>query len=1111
MKLPCPFDVAHALLRAASALLPTPRFLHANGCRDGSRHGSHECVRHICQHRPLPCLALVHLSLLILCASAAGAQTVKFNRDIRPIMSDTCFQCHGPDQRARMAGMRLDIREEALKPTQSGATPIVPGDPDKSAIVQRIFSTNRATVMPPVFAHKELSAEQKEKIRKWVAEGAVYEGHWAYQPVQRPAIPRAKSSHPIDAFVQERLAREGLKPSPEADRRTLLRRVSLDLTGVPPTPVEMAAFVADTAPSAYERVVDRLLASPRYAEMLAMRWLDAVRYADSAGFHGDNLWPAWPYRDYVLRAFRDNMPFDRFTREQLAGDLLPNATIDQKVASAYNRLNRVSAEGGLQPKEYLAKYGADRVRTVSTVWLGATLGCAECHDHKFDPFKAKDFYSMKAFFADIAETGLVSDRGGKAWGSKLWLPSPAQKVRLKQFEDQIAELKKDLAKKVEALRGRRAEWESAIVAAHREGKLAWQYQTPLSAEARNGASLRIYNDEPVDYNYYLRGSLASERKPGGGLIIASGKNPDNETYTVTIRPGKGRWTALGIDVHQDDTLPGNRLSRGADRFVLTEVESSAATPLRFVLATTTGFGQPPENPPMAAIDADAKTGWGVQFGEQRNAFLALRLGVPLETSEESVITVRLKHDSVLRRATIGRFRIALASGEHSYPETGDSGAKTRARGEQENIATLNVATDRGLPPDVLTALAVDEPERTEAQQEAVLAHFQWAAPELQPDVVRLAKLETQRALFEATIPRTIYTERIRPRVTRILPRANWMDETSEIVEPAVPAFLANLHTNGKRATRLDLANWIVSPANPLTARVFVNRLWRQFFGTGLSKVLEDLGSQGEWPTHPELLDWMASEFMRGWDVKRMVRTIVTSQTYRQSSASTKELDERDPDNRLLARQSRFRVDAEIVHDVALSVAGLLEERFGGPSVRPYQPEGYFAALNFPKREYSASRGKDLYRRALYTEWQRTFLHPSLATLDAPTREECTVNRANSTTPLQSLVLLNDPIFVEAARVFAQNALLLGGATFDRQLRWAFQRALNRAPNVEESRLLKDLHASATARFTSATGEAEEFVSTGESPAEAGLAPEKVAAMTVVTRTLLNLHEVITRN
>ncbi|MGH9632236.1 MAG: PSD1 and planctomycete cytochrome C domain-containing protein [Bryobacteraceae bacterium] len=1069
------------------------------------------------------------LSFLMTAALASGAEPkVKFNRDIRPIMSDTCFRCHGPDEKARMAGLRLDIREEALKTTKSGVTPIVPGEPDKSAIVERVFSTNPAKLMPPKYAHKELTEEQKNTIRRWVEEGAEYEGHWAYQPVRRPPVPKMEGKqpvrNPIDAFIQDRLAKEGLRPSEEADRRTLLRRVTLDLTGIPPTPEEMDAFLKDSSPQAFERVVDRLLASPRYAETQALHWLDAVRYADSSGFHGDNLWPAWPYRDYVLRAFRDNKPFDQFTREQLAGDLIPNATREQKVASAYNRMNRTSAEGGLQPLEYLAKYGADRVRTTSTVWLGATLGCAECHDHKFDPFSSKDFYAMKAFFADIRETGLVPDRGEKAWGSKLMLPTEEQSSRLGKLDEEIEAAELALEEKTETLKERRWEWEAEMLAAHKAGAIAWRYQRPFSAESVNGADLTIYNDEEIDMNYYLNGSLASERARGEGLVVASGLNPDNETYVVKFRPGQGTWTALGIDVFQDDSLPGNRLARGADRFLLTEVEaevSSGTAPpekLKFVLATSHGFGEPPGRPAMLAIDGDETSGWSVRYGEARNPFLALRLEKKLETSPDSVVTVRLRHGADPRRATIGRFRLALSSAEHSWPELGDSSRKAEAK--KDGTGTLTTAVDLGIPPDVLEALEAYEADRNEDEQKLVEKHFAWAAPEFNELTIRLERLQAERAQLEAAIPRVVYTERQRPRITRVLPRANWMDDSGEIVEPAIPEFLGSLKTGGERATRLDLANWIVSPENPLTARVFVNRTWRHFFGTGLSKVLADLGSQGEWPTHPELLDWLASEFMEPsvdaadahpWDVKHIVRTIVTSHTYRQSSLSDAKLDEQDPDNRLLARQSRYRVNAESVHDIALAVSGLLIEKFGGPSVRPYQPDGYLAAMNFPKREYSESRGEDLYRRAIYTEWRRTFLHPALETFDAPTREECAVNRVNSNTPLQALILLNDPIFVEASRVFAQHILNSGAEKFQGQLEWAFRRALNRTPEKAERQILADLHTKSLKRFQADEPHATRFVKVGETPLPANANAPELAAMTTVARAILNLHETITRN
>ncbi|HVW85150.1 MAG TPA: DUF1549 domain-containing protein, partial [Bryobacteraceae bacterium] len=608
------------------------------------------------------------------------AAPVSFDRDIRPIMSDTCFRCHGPDKSSRMANMRLDLRDEATKPLRNGKTPIVPGDPDKSEVVERIFAKN-ARIMPPEFAHKILTAAQKETIRRWIAEGAKYEGHWAYQPVRRPEPPAVSGAeNPIDAFLDARLEREGLKPSPEADRRTLLRRVSLDLTGLPPTPEEVAAFQKDRSPDAWAKVVGRLLASPHYAEKQAMHWLDAVRYADSSGFHGDNLWPSWPYRDYVLRSFRDNKSFADFTREQIAGDLLPNATIDQKIASAYNRMNRYSAEGGLQPKEYLAKYGADRVRTLSAAWLGSTMGCAECHDHKFDPFTSKDFYSMKAFFADIKETGLMPDRGADAWGSKLLLPTPDQKTRLDALTKQAEDTKRRLDDEARQSMQQDKGWEKRLLADRDAGKLAWTWFKPVAARSEAGSTLRIYDEELVDSLYYASGSLKAEKKRGDGLVIASGKVPDNDTYTVEIKPGAGTWTALGIDIHQDETQPGARVARGADRFVLSEVEASVAgRRIPLVLASANKAGEEPDGPPMGAIDGDPKTGWAAGLAEARNYMIALRFGEKIATQADTVITIRLRQESDIRRAVIGRFRVALSQSEYSWPEFGDAKKQVEAR------------------------------------------------------------------------------------------------------------------------------------------------------------------------------------------------------------------------------------------------------------------------------------------------------------------------------------------------------------------------------------------------------------------------------------------------
>ncbi len=1073
--------------------------------------------------------------------SAVTQATVSFNRDIRPILSNTCFLCHGPDKSSRKAGLRLDLRAEAIKKTKSGSTPIVPGKPDESEIIRRIYATDQYEVMPPPDAHKNLTAPQKELIKRWVAEGAVYEGHWAYQAIKRPAVPAIPNPqfpirNPIDAFIQARLTQAGLQPAPEADRRTLLRRVTLDLTGLPPTTQEIAAFVHDKAPDAYEKVVDRLLASPRYAEKQAMHWLDAVRYSDTAGFHGDNPYPTWPYRDYVLRAFRTNKPFDEFTREQIAGDLLPNATSEQRVASAYNRLNRVSAEGGVQPKEYLAKYGADRVRTTSNVWLGATMGCAECHDHKFDPILTKDFYALKAFFADIKESGLVPDRGRNAWGSKLRLTTPAQEARLQALDTQIQQAQAALDKQTSAATEVRTRWEQRMLVAYQAGQLAWKFPRPVSVKTEHGATLTAYNEELVEYNYGDdRLYLGVVKMPGNGLIVASGANPDNETYTITLKPGAGEWTALGLQVVRDLDLPGNHVARGGEKFVLTQIEAVVTTnatsqPLKFVLVTPDAAAQAPEHPAMSVIDGNPQTGWSTTYGMGRTPFIALRLAQKLKTDAQSVLTIRLRHDSDVRRATLGRFRLALSDAEFSWPESDNPGLKPL-----QPTPPLRPIGHNGLPDDVAAALQVKAKERTDAQQNLVLEHFKWAAPELQAQVVRLAQLQAEREVLDAAIPRVLVTETKTPDEIRILPGGNWMDESGEIVAPAVPVFLGKLNTGARRATRLDLANWLVAKDNPLTARVFVNRQWRQFFGVGLSKVLDDFGSQGEWPVHAELLDWLAAEFRDGtvatmksergtmnpkseanraiqpWNIKALHRLIVTSATYRQSSAIhpsslSVHPSEVDPENRLLAQQNRFRVEAEVVRDIALSVSGLLVEKFGGPSVKPLQPENYLAALNFPRRDYAESHGADLYRRGVYTHWQRTFLHPSLLTFDAPTREECTVNRVNSNTPLQALVLLNDPIYVEAARVFAQHALQQNG-----QIAWAFAQALGRQPSAPELRILTNLHRKSLSQFQRDPAAAKDLVQVGESALPKNVKLAQLAAMMTVTRAILNLHETITRN
>ncbi|MBI3417385.1 MAG: PSD1 domain-containing protein [Verrucomicrobia bacterium] len=1020
------------------------------------------------------------------CLAVAESKTaIEFNRDIRPIFSDNCYACHGPDKNKRKAGLRFDVEEIAKGKLDSGDFAVVPGDTAKSKLLKLITPTDEDDRMPPPKTGKSLTAAQVDLLRRWIEQGAVWQGHWAYLPPKRPVIPPVKQKdwprNEMDSFLLARIERDGLSPSAETDRRTLIRRLSLDLLGLPPKPEDVESFVKSRDPRAYGKLVDRLLASPHFGERLAIQWLDLVRYADTVGFHGDMDYSVWPFRDYVINAFNSNLPFDQFTREQLAGDLLPRATPQQKIASGYNRLNRVSTEGGVQDKEYLAKYAADRVRTTSTVWMGATMACCECHDHKFDPYSTKDFYSFAAFFADLTEKGFYADGFGKGdWGPRMAVPNAAQERRINALDLRIGELQNEMeAITDKQLASSRERWQAAVLEAEKAGRLDWTNQMPLRAESSDGATLEIQTNTS---------------------IIATGKVPKSATYTVTIPANLDRITALRLETSTDELFPGNSITPFGTTFVLSEFEVSMARgkdakPRAVKIARAVADSAYPGFPVQALLDGKVETGWA--FGDRpptdhRAAFI---FAEAISGGPDVTFTVRLKHDPAYPRQLVGKFRLSLTSFDYVAPQKSN------------------------MPEDVFKALHLAAAERKEEHTNAVVKFYRSVAPELEPLARKLSSLLAERDLITGRLPTMLVSLKTEPRTMRVLPRGNWMDDSGTEVQPAVPHFLRQPETGNQRPTRLDLANWIVSPENPLTARVFVNRLWRLFFGTGLSRTLDDLGSQGEWPTHPELLDWLASEFMQPttaanvhpWDVKHIVRLIVTSHTYQQTSISNPTLDERDPFNRLLARQTRFRLDAELVRDNALAVSGLLVEKLGGPSAHPYQPEGYYAALNFPRREYAPDTGDNLYRRGLYTHWQRTFLHPSLLAFDAPSREECTVNRVNSNTPLQALVLLNDPIYVEAARVFAENILRKSGRDFDQRLKWAYERALARAPSAQETRLLSELHGKQLTHFQSKQSDALALISTGEKPVARDLNAPELAAWTSVARAILNLHETISRN
>jgi hypothetical protein len=825
-------------------------------------------------------------------ATAEAEEAVSFNHDVRPILSDNCFFCHGPDINHRKADLRLDVREAALE-----SEAIVPGKPDESTLVERIFSEEKSEKMPPPGSHKKLTPEQKEILKRWIEQGAEYQQHWAYELPVKAAI--APGQNGVDVLVQERLAKLGLKPSPEANRRTLIRRLYSDLLGLPPTHEAVAEFSGDTAPDAYEKLVEQVLANPHYGERMAIGWLDVVRFADTIGYHSDTPRNVWPYRDWVIKSFNDNKRFDRFTLEQIAGDLLPDASQETRVGSAFNRLLLSTEEGGAQAKDYEQRMLTDRVRAIGAAWLGQTIGCAQCHDHKFDPFTQRDFYALGAFFADIKELAIGKREAG------MLVTTPEQSSHLATLEAARGEAKSQLDAVAPQLDLAQQQWEFDVIA----------YGVTLPELAKDS------------------GASAIEKKTAAQVIAALKKDP------------------------------GQR--KGAEKQALQDYFRSKATKL---------------------------------FAAER----------------EAVVKAKVEYEG-----------------------------------------------------------------------------------------------------FYDSLPKCIVSiSSEKKRIVRILPRGNWMDDSGEVMKPAVPHFLPQpkVEVEGRELTRLDLARWLVARDNPLTARTVMNRLWKQFFGTGLSKVLDDLGAQGEPPANAALLDWLACEFMdSGWDVKHMVRTIVTSATYRQSSTATHELQAADPYNRQLARQSAYRLDAELVHDNALAVAGLLVPRIGGPSVKPYQPDDYWENLNFPRRDYIPDRGESQYRRGLYTWWQRSFLHPSLLAFDAPSREECAAERNRSNIPQQALVLLNDPTYVEAARVFAAHILSECKGSADERITWAWHRALQREPRDEEISLMRELVDQHLQIYRDDTKAAEELLKTGFAPVPTGLSTVELAAWTHVARVLLNLHETVTRS
>lgn len=997
---------------------------------------------------------VVAVSLLF--GSLRAGEPLRYNRDVRPILSDHCFACHGPDKNKRDSGLRLDIREQAIHPAESGDTAIVPGRPEQSQLIVRILSDDRDEKMPPPKASKILTPQQKETLKRWIAEGAQYETHWAYAPLAPVDLPAVKDMSwaraGLDRFILARLEKEGLRPSPQADKATLIRRVSLDLTGLPPTPEEVQAFLADGSLQAYEKVVDRLLHSPHYGERMAVDWLDAARFADSNGYQVDRDREMYGWRDWVIRAFNDNKPFDQFTVEQIAGDLLPGATLDQRVATGFHRNHMINEEGGVLAEEFLAEYAADRVETTGTVWLGQTFNCARCHDHKFDPFTQRDFYSLKAFFHNVTEKG-----AGNAGTAIRQSNPPLQKLPAPELEKKIAALKKKLAA---------ANQERSTLAERRTAKLD-EWASRLAATSASWTPAEIIS---------ARGGGEEAVVDAAKREVGIGPAEEARSITVAARLSLPRVAVLRVEC----AVPDGSASFGWSELTVARMANGKKRPLKLRAAEAGSSLAAKET--ATVLDGDRRTAAKVVAAPDRRAEAVFELESPLVSSGASV-----------------ELEIVLSI-EGAGVSTSWSISATDAEAEL-------------LAPASVTAIArKNAAARTAAERRELAAFAASRAPAQRELNDRIASLTRQIAAAEAEIPTTLVMEEMAaPRPTFILMRGAY-DRPGEQVTANTPAILPPMAADLPR-NRLGLARWLVDPRNPLPARVTVNRLWQTVFGTGLVKTSEDFGAQGEAPSHPELLDWLASEFVRsGWDVKAMMRRLVTSATYCQSSRLTPTLRERDPENRLLARGARFRLPAEFVRDQALAASGLLASAIGGPSVRPYHPPGLYeqvVATRF-STGYVQGKGDELHRRSLYTYWKRSVPNPAMLAFDAPFREACTLRRPRTNTPLQALNLMNDPTYVEASRMLAQRMMRECGANTEARLTRGFRLVLARPPRAAELAVLTRAYERALREFHADAGGAKELLQVGEQRYDARLDTAELAALTTVASTLLCMDEFITK-
>jgi hypothetical protein len=1037
-------------------------------------------------------------------SSAALPATIQFNRDIRPILSDKCFTCHGPDKAKRVTQFHFDVEEAAKQALPGGRFAVLAGDIGKSALVQRVTATDPRLRMPPVSSGKTLTEREIALLTAWIQQGAKWEKPWAFETPVRPAVPqvadRAWPRNAIDAFVLARLEQEGVKPSRDAEKATLLRRVTLDLIGKGPTLDEIDAFVADKSPNAYEKVVDRLLRSPHYGERMAMPWLDASRYADSSGYQVDYERSMWRYRDWVIDAFNKNMPFDQFAVDQLAGDLLPNATLDQKIATAFNRNHRTNAEGGIVLEEYAAEYVVDRVATTSSVFLGVTMGCARCHDHKYDPFSQKEFYQLYAYFNNVPEHGR-SRRGN----SQPYIKAPTlpEQTELARLDADVAAATASLQKERLALAPAEAKWTASLA-----GGMASQW-APL---------------EPVAYYSMDDAPQSSANAAAAGTKATSPPSWQGAAHfekgiigQAASFDGKSYLDAGNVGDFDDD-----------DRFTF----SAWIYPTNGTGAIVTKTRDESESRGYALQLKDGKVQISVVYGWAFNG-VRIETEKPLELGKWHHVSASYDGSREARGLTLivdgvrqpSTVQVDVLNDPPSTREPlrigGGGGPENRFQGLIDEVRIY----DRVLTDDEVAVLVSTRPlneiaqraaaERTPAEQAKVRGAFLQSpdAPEpLRQAARRLNDAKRKRdTYYDGITTVMVMQEMATPRQTRVLLRGAY-DQFGDTVAPDVPSILPAVPQDYPR-NRLGLARWLVQPSNPLTARVAVNRYWQMYFGTGIVKTVEDFGSQGELPSHPELLDWLATEFVRtGWNVKELQKLIVMSATYRQDSRADATALQRDPENRLLARGPRFRLPAETVRDQALAMSGLLVEKVGGPSVKPYQPEGLWLDLTQNgSGEYVQDHGEKLYRRSLYTFWKRTIPPPTMANFDAPSRESAVLHRSVTNTPLQALNLLNDVTYLEAARLLAERMLREGGSTSANRITFAFRMATGQRPTPAESAILLEALEYARKRFAARPDAAAKFLAVGEYPRNQKLDVKELASYASVASLILNLDKTITKD